>query len=158
MKLLLVANNGGHLLQLHHLQSVWRQFERIWVTGSKPDALSMLRDERVEYAFFPTDRNLKNLVRNLFLAFRIIRAERPDWVVTTGAAMSVPFCFVAKLFNVKVMYIESFAKIHRGTLSGRMVYPIADAFIIQWESLRGVYPRAVYGGTIYDDILDGRTS
>ena len=155
-KLLLVANNGGHLLQLSHLGDVWGCYEKVWVTGDKEDARVLLNGEKIYHAHFPTDRNPGNLVRNFILALRIIRKEKPDWIVSTGAAMAVPFCYAAKLCGKSVMYIESFAKITSPTLSGRLVYPIATAFFVQWEELKPVYPKALYAGTVYDDILNRR--
>jgi len=157
-KLLLVANNGGHLLQLCHLQNVWKSYDRIWVTGNKQDAGTLLSTEKIYYAHFPTDRNIKNLIKNCFLALRIILMENPDWVVSTGAAMAVPFCYMAKLFGKRVMYIESFAKINSPNLSGKLIYPIANVFFVQWRELQTIYPKAIYAGTVYDDILNCRPS
>lgn len=157
-KLLLVANNGGHLLQLRHLMDVWKDYDRLWVTGDKQDATWLLCGEKVVNGHFPTDRNLFNLVRNFILALRLMVKNKPNWVISTGAGMAVPFCFAAKLFGKKIMYIESFAKITSPTISGKIVYPIADVFLIQWKELRSVYPKAKYVGTVYDDIFDSGTA
>ena len=151
---MLVANNGGHLLQLCSLMNVWEKYESFWVTGNKPDASSLLGNEKIYYGYTPTDRNIVNLFRNIFLAVKIIFKEKPDVIVSTGAALAVPFCYVGKIFGCKVIYLESFAKINTPTLSGKMVYPISNLFLIQWESMRKHYPKAKYAGTVYDDILD----
>ena len=58
-------------------------------------------------------------------------------------------CYIAKLFRKKVIYIETFANIYSKTVSGKLVYPIADVFIVQWESMLHIYPKAVYGGWIF---------
>ena len=55
----------------------------------------------------------------------------------------------AKLFRKKVIFIETFANSKTKTLSGSIVYPIADIFIVQWESMLDIYPKAVLGGWIY---------
>ena len=49
----------------------------------------------------------------------------------------------------KVIFIESFAKKKTRTLSGRIVYPIATVFIVQWEEMLKFYPKAKYFGGIY---------
>lgn len=157
-KIMLVANNGGHILQLAHLRNIWERYDRVWVTGNKQDATYLLQGEKIYYAYRPTDRNLKNMFKNMLLAFKIFWLEKPAWVVTTGAGMAIPFCYVAKLFRIKVMYIESFAKIRTPTVSGRIVYPISNAFFVQWQGMLKYYPKAHYEGTIYDDILDSRSS
>ena len=58
-------------------------------------------------------------------------------------------CYIGKLFGSKVIFIETFANSKTKTLSGRMIYPIADLFIVQWEEMLELYPNAVYGGWIY---------
>ena len=45
--------------------------------------------------------------------------------------------------------IETFANSETKTLSGKLIYPIADTFIVQWESMLELYPKAIYGGWIY---------
>lgn len=157
-KLLLVANNGGHLLQLVSLREVWERYDRVWVTGDKSDRHSLLKGERVLHGHHPTDRNIPNMLRNFVMALRLLFRERPAAVMTTGAAMAVPFCYAAKLFGIKVIYLESFAKLTSPTFSGRLVYPISDLFLIQWPAMKEHYPRAVYAGTVYDHILDSRTA
>ena len=73
----------------------------------------------------------------------------PDVVVTTGTHTAVPMCYIAKLFHKKVIFIETFANSRTKTKAGSMVYPIADVFIVQWESMLELYPKAVFGGWIY---------
>ena len=75
--------------------------------------------------------------------------ERPDVVVSTGALAVIPFCLIAKLFRRKLVFIESFAKVTSGNLTGRFLYRFADRFYVQWESMLKVYPKAVYRGGIY---------
>ena len=74
---LLVCSSGGHLLQLLELRPAWEEFPRVWVTFDKSDSGSLLAGERVIHAHGPTNRNVPNLLRNLALARRVIRRERP---------------------------------------------------------------------------------
>ncbi len=149
-KVLLVASNGGHLLQLLQLADLWQQDERHWVSFRKSDALSLLADERVTWAHHPTNRNIPNLIRNLGLALRLVRRGTVRAVVTTGAGVGVPFAIVGRLAGVNVVYIESMARITSPSLTGRLVYPFADTFIVQWPGLLRYYKRAVTFGTVFD--------
>lgn len=79
----------------------------------------------------------------------ILRQEDPDVVITTGALIAYPFCLIAKLRGKKVVYIESFARVHDRSLTGRLVYPFADLFLVQWESMLECYPKAKYVGGIF---------
>jgi UDP-N-acetylglucosamine:LPS N-acetylglucosamine transferase len=141
MKLCLVSSSGGHLLQLYVLEEWWSKYERFWVTFKKEDAVSLLQRERVYWAYFPTNRNIKNLIRNTYLALKILFKEKPDIIVSTGAGVAVPFFYVGKLMKAKLIYIEVFDRIDSPTLTGKLVYPITNIFLLQWEEQKKFYPR-----------------
>lgn len=91
-----------------------------------------------------------DLVRIFLASFALMRRIKPDVIISTGSAATFPACWIQKkIYKRKVIYIESFAKRTSGTITGKLVYPFADFFIIQWEELKRVYPNAIYGGMIY---------
>ncbi|MGX6428795.1 PssD/Cps14F family polysaccharide biosynthesis glycosyltransferase [Levilactobacillus yonginensis] len=149
MKVCLVGSSGGHLAHLRLLREFWADEQRFWVTFDKPDVRSLLKGERRINCFFPTNRNLKNLVKNTWLAFKVLRRERPDVVISSGAAVAVPFFYVSKLLRIKTVYIEVFDRIDAPTLTGKLVYPVTDLFVVQWPEMRKVYPKAVNLGRIF---------
>jgi beta-1,4-N-acetylglucosaminyltransferase len=149
MKVLLVASTGGHLTQLVALREWWSRHRRHWVTFENEHALSVLAHERVTYAFAPTTRNVPNALRNLRLAITLLRRARPDLVVSTGAGVAAPFFVVARLLGIRTLYIEVIDRIASRTLTGRMVYPLADGFAVQWPEQQALYPGAtVIGATL----------
>ncbi|MCJ7699354.1 UDP-N-acetylglucosamine transferase subunit ALG14 [Candidatus Bathyarchaeota archaeon] len=141
MKVCLVSSSGGHLFQLYALKAWWQKVDRFWVTFQKADAASLLVGEKVYRAHGPTTRNIKNLIRNFFLAFRILRKERPDLIISTGAAVAVPFFYVGKLLGCRLVFIEVYDRVDSPTLTGRLVYPITDAFVLQWPEQKKYYPK-----------------
>ena len=149
MKVCMVGSSGGHLTHLYMLKPFWEKQERFWVTFDKDDARSLLAGERVYPCYFPTNRNVKNLIRNTFLAWKVLRKEKPDLIISSGAAVAVPFFYLGKLFGAKTIYIEVFDRIDKPTLTGRLVYPITDKFIVQWEEMKKVYPKAENLGSIF---------
>ncbi|MFQ6178958.1 PssD/Cps14F family polysaccharide biosynthesis glycosyltransferase [Bacillus paranthracis] len=147
MKICLVGSSGGHLIQLYQLEKWWSKHERFWVTFDKQDSKSLLKNEQTFWCHYPTNRNIKNLVKNTFLAFKILRKERPDVIISTGAAPAIPFFYLGKLFGCKLVYIEVYDRIDLPTLTGKVVYPITDKFILQWEEQKKLYPKGeVLGG------------
>ena len=84
----------------------------------KEDARSLLKGENVYPCYFPTNRNVKNLIRNTFLAWKVLRKEKPDLIISSGAAVAVPFFYLGKLFGAKTIYIEVFDRIDKPTLTG----------------------------------------
>ena len=101
------------------------------------------------YCHYPTNRNIKNLIKNTFLAIKVLRKEKPDLIISSGAAVAVPFFYLGKLFGAKLVYIEVFDRIDKSTMTGKLVYPITDKFIVQWEEMKKVYPKAVNLGSIF---------
>lgn len=92
---------------------------------------------------------LPRLAVNAFRSLRIFLAERPDVIVCTGVLATVPLCLVCKLFGKKLIFIESYAKVKTPTLTGKLLYPFADRFYVQWQELLEFYPKARYVGGIY---------
>ncbi len=82
-------------------------------------------------------------------AFCIMLKERPDFIITTGALIAYPFCVIGKLMGVKIVYVESFARVKRPSLTGRLLYDFSDLFIVQWEDMLKLYPKSVLGGGIF---------
>lgn len=72
---------------------------------------------------------------------------RLDYILWRGGGGS--FFYIGKLFGAKLVYIEVFDRIDKPTMTGKMVYPIADRFIVQWEEMKKVYPKAVNLGSIF---------
>lgn len=152
-KVLFVSSLGGHLTQLLQLKPLFSEYDYHIVTEksiitedlSKQYPISFLAYGARNYLF----KYIFKLSYNLILSFVYFLREKPDVVVTTGAHTAVPICYIAKLFGKKVVFIESFAKTSTPTLSGKLVYPIADLFVVQWKEMEKHYPKAVYGGSIY---------
>lgn len=149
MKICLVGSSGGHLTHLYMLKPFWKNKERFWVTFDKEDARSILKDEKLYPCYYPTNRNVKNLIKNTALAVKVLIKEKPDLIISSGAAVAVPFFWIGKLMGAKLIYIEVFDRIDKPTLTGKLVYPIADKFIVEWEEMKKVYPKAVNFGSIF---------
>lgn len=149
MKVCLVGSSGGHLTHLYMLKGFWENEDRFWVTFPKEDAKSLLAKEKVYACHYPTNRNFKNLIKNTFLAFRVLFKEKPDLIISSGAAVAVPFFYLGKLFGAKTIYIEVFDRMDKPTVTGRLVYPVTDKFIVQWEEMKKVYPKAINLGSIF---------
>lgn len=147
--LLLVCSTGGHLLQLVSLREAWEPFTRVWVTFDKSDARSLLRDERVTFAHGPTNRSLKNLIRNLAVAWRVVGEVRPRVVLSTGAGVAVPFAWIARLRGASIVYVESLARIEGPSLTYRLIAPVAARRYVQWPELADALPGARFAGNVY---------
>ncbi len=145
----IVCSSGGHLAQLHCLDAWWSRHDRFWVTFDKPDAVSLLAGERVVWGHHPTNRNVKNLLRNTVLALKTLARERPDVLVSNGAGIAVPFFYVGKLlFGCKTVYVEVYDRIDSPTVTARLVRPVLDRMVVQWEEQKDFYPEGINLGGV----------
>ena len=131
------------------LKPFWDNKNRFWVTFDKEDARSLLQDEKFYSCYYPTNRNIKNLIKNTYLAIKILKKERPDLIISSGAAVAVPFFYIGKLLGSKLIYIEVFDRIDKPTMTGKLVYPVVDKFIVEWEEMKQVYPKAINLGSLF---------
>ena len=143
-----MASSGGHLAELLELAGEYQRESRHWVTFDRPDARLLLAGESLDYAYSPTNRHVGNLIRNTFLAFGLVARLRPDAVITTGAGVGVPFVYAARALGKRAIYVESLARINRLSLSGRLVYPVASHFFVQWPELADRHRKCRYLGAI----------
>jgi UDP-N-acetylglucosamine:LPS N-acetylglucosamine transferase len=146
---LLVGSSGGHLTQLYALKPWWSQHARGWVCFDTPDAVHTLKDEdTVWWAFYPTTRNIKNLLRNTRLAWRVMREFKPTVVLSTGAGVAVPFFVIGRLTGVRTVYIEVYDRIETPTLTGRLCRPFTDLMLVQWPEQAALYDGAIVVGPL----------
>lgn len=149
IKIGIVTSKGGHLFQLTKINRLIRKYQRFWVTDKGHDTDQFLSNERVYFGFFPESRNVPNFFKNIFVAFRILKREKPKVLMSCGAGIAVPFFLIGKyLFHEKLIYIEPFDFVAFPSLTGRIVYNFVDLFIIQQHVQKKWYPKAKYWGSL----------
>ncbi|WP_236795442.1 PssD/Cps14F family polysaccharide biosynthesis glycosyltransferase [Amycolatopsis sp. GM8] len=148
-RLLMVCSSGGHLAQLHMLHDWWSRYDTHWVTFDCPQARELLQGRSASWAYHPTTRNIPNLIRNFLLAVRVLREQKPDVVVSTGAGVAWPFMVLARLFGARTAYLEVYDRISSKTLTGRLCRPFTDLFMVQWPEQERLYPGSVVVGTVF---------
>ena len=149
MKLCFAASSGGHMEELSRLAGVIGGRESFLITEAVSNSTAPSFCDRVYTVRLVNRKEFLFPVRLMGLlirSFQILRKERPDCVITTGALAGYPVSLAAKLMGKKIIYVESFARVHSASLTGKLIYPFADLFIVQWEEMLKKYPRAVYGG------------
>ena len=149
MKICLVGSSGGHLNHLFMLKPIWEKHNRFWATFDQEGSQSLLKGEQMYPLYFPSNRSLKALVINTARAIKILAKERPDLIISSGAAPAVPFFYIGKLMGIKTVYVEVYDRINRDTMTGKLCYKVSDLFIVQWEEMKEIYPEAINLGSIF---------
>jgi UDP-N-acetylglucosamine:LPS N-acetylglucosamine transferase len=135
-------------MQMLLLEPSYRHLDTTWVTLPGTDVAYLLRDRNVILGHGPTNRSLSRLALNLGVAWRVIRRVRPDVILCTGAALAVPFFLVGRLLGVRLVYVESLTRTESLSLSGRLVYPLASEFFVQWPDAARGRRKARYAGSL----------
>lgn len=146
MKICLICSPGGHLTELSQLKNAWKGYEHFYITF-KEETSKYLKN--VYYITDPKRSPLK-LFKNFFQSLKILIKENPDVLITTGGGIAVPGCYIGKFLGKKIIYIESFCRTENPSLTGKLLYPVSDIFLVQWRKLLKKYgKKALYKGRIF---------
>ena len=153
--IMFIASTGGHLEELLQLEKMFSNYDYLLIT-EKTKSNEYLKDvykKHVVYLVYGTKYHfliypfklLFNCLKSLFLYLKY----SPDYIITTGTHTAGPMCYIGKIFGSKIIYIETFANMVTKTATGKLIYPISDKFIVQWESMKDLYPKSDFGGWIF---------
>jgi beta-1,4-N-acetylglucosaminyltransferase len=73
---------------------------------------------------------------------------RPQAVIGCGPAISVLASIAGKLIGAKAIHVETGSRVSTLSLSGKIMYKIADLFFVQWTPLKVKHPKAIYAGRL----------
>ena len=147
-KLCLVSSSGGHWEQLKKLAPLAEKYDGFYVTEkTRFDA------SPAKYLMYQTDLKDKwmipKMIVNSLKTIKIWYKERPYIIVTTGTLVAYPFYLLSVLFRKRFVFIETFGRANMPTVAGRLMEKHSDLFIVQWETQKKHYKKAIYGGCLY---------
>lgn len=155
-KLCLAANSGGHLNQLLQLNEFTSKYDYFFVTDRTDFSEELSATEKVFFVEkFIIKECLKKFrfvkpIKNFWQSFLILKREKPELIITTGAGTAFGSCLAGWLLRKKIIFIESIARVAEPSTFGRFITPIASASFVQWETMLKFYKRAVYTGAIFN--------
>ncbi|SFU66463.1 UDP-N-acetylglucosamine--LPS N-acetylglucosamine transferase [Pseudoduganella namucuonensis] len=133
-KILAVASGGGHWVQMLRLRPAFEGQRMVYVTV-QPSYASQVPGERFYAVTDATRWSRWDLVKMICQVGWIVLKERPDVVVTTGAAPGVVALRVGKLLGAKTVWLDSIANVEHMSMSGQRVRRFADLWLTQWQHL-----------------------
>lgn len=150
MKVCFIASSGGHFQQLMMLEPLMEKYESFVVTEKTN---YQLKCKHPMYYVPQIQRKEKlwglRFVGIALKSIKIFLKEKPDVIISTGVLATLPMCFLGKIFRKRIIFIESFAKSEKPTLTGRVMVKLSDKVYVQWQSLLGFYTEATCLGSIY---------
>lgn len=134
-KVMAVASIGGHWVQLLRIaRPMEEKYEMVYVSNH-PKCATMVEGQR----FYETEDFSRSdawkLVPSFFKAVKLVWREKPDAIITTGAAPGLVFLLVGRLFWKKTIWIDSIANAAHLSASGRIASKFASRTYAQWQDL-----------------------
>ena len=147
-KIGLVCSHGGHLTELLELQPAFEGFDTFYFCYDADTT------RRLEHAYLTPNRPYSpfHVAKNFVRLWRIFNAERPDFIVSTGAEIAIPAFIIARLRRIPTLYIECGAQVTTPSITGRLLVHLAGTFFVQWPELAARYgKKAAYAGSLIDE-------
>ena len=155
LNILYILGSGGHTAQMIELSKDLKEKINYFYLVQEDDVLSK---KKIIYKgkIIKVKRNAKfkelkifSIFRTIFIFFKaikIIKKNKIDTIISAGPGISIPFFYAGKLLGKKLIFIESWARVISKSISGKLIYPIADIFFVQWKDNLKNYPKALYRG------------
>ena len=147
-RLCFVSKSVGHREQLQKMEPLAQKYEGFFVTEK-----TQFEAPLGKYFMCQTDLKDKMMIPkmmwNSIYTIYIWAKERPDFVITTGTMVAYPFYLLAVFFHKKFVFIETFGRANMPTIAGKRMEKHTDLFIVQWETQKKFYKKAIYGGCLY---------
>ncbi len=124
MKICIVSSCGGHLTEVRALQPAYAKYDHFYVLNVPVDLPPDMASRTFVVSHAERDWRVAS---NFVEAWRILRAERPTIILSTGAGLAVPFAVVGKLLGIPNIFVETMTRVTEPSLTGRLMYRLADA-------------------------------
>ena len=149
IKICYTASDGGHTHELMQLDELYKKYPGIFITETRNAKDVFQAVYTLPQVNRKSLRSIFRFIGSLFTVRSILAKEKPTHIVSCGAMCTVPVCLIGKLMKIRVIYVESYTRMKDLSLTGKILYPFADLFVVQWKQLADRYPKAVYGGALF---------
>jgi beta-1,4-N-acetylglucosaminyltransferase len=148
MKIALICSHGGHLTEMTYLIDAFAQHDIFFITYDN------IRTRNLKYQkyLFPNfgEKPYKMLL-NFANIINILLKEKPDILVSNGAEIAIPFFYIGRLLRIRTIFIECYTRIDKPTITGKLVYPISELFLVLWPEMLTFYGKnAEYWGNMFN--------
>jgi beta-1,4-N-acetylglucosaminyltransferase len=149
LKLCLVCSHGGHFTEMAHLFGAFEHHDYFIVTYESEATKNLKKSYLLRFEGWDLKGKILH-IKSIIKSAQILIEERPNVIITTGGGeIAVPFCYFGKILGCKIIFIETLARVSTPSGGGKLIYPISDLFLVQWQSLLKKYGcNAKYWGKI----------
>ncbi len=134
VKVLALSSGGGHWVQMLRLRPAFDGCDVVFATVKPEYRVDV---QGADFRVIPDANRWSkvSLLRSALGVLRVLWHERPDVVVSTGAAPGYFAIRLAPLFRARTIWVDSVANIDELSLSGQQAGPHAALWLTQWAHL-----------------------
>lgn len=121
-KAMLVCSTGGHLTELLRLEAHFGAHpDSLWVTFDTPQSRQLLEGRRVLPLPYIGPRDLRKTIAAVPTLERVLRSEKFDAAISTGAAVATAALPLAAAHGTPTTYVESVCRLHGPSTTGKIL-------------------------------------
>jgi UDP-N-acetylglucosamine:LPS N-acetylglucosamine transferase len=145
-KVFAVASIGGHWIQLLRIaKPMEEKYEMVYLC-THPKCETMVEGNKFHLISDYSRWDAWKMIPSFFQLLRIVRKEKPDAIITTGAAPGLMCLLAGKILGRKTIWIDSIANVQHLSASGRIAAKFATRVYTQWKDL--ATDKIVFAGNI----------
>lgn len=133
-KVLAISSPGGHWTQLLRLRPAFEDSEVIYATTQAGSKHKVKGHRFYKLPDANKDKKFKIIVLALNILYVLLK-ERPDVIISTGAAHGYLALLLGKYLGAKTIWLESIANAQDYSLSTQLVRSYADLLLTQWPHM-----------------------
>ena len=114
-------------------------------------SVASIESEQIARFHSVPDANRDTKLRMLLLLFKmfwIVLLDRPDVVISTGAAPGYVAIRIGKLFGARTLFIDSIANGKEPSLSAKLSLAHADVTLSQWPEVSQAFGTSYWGAIL----------
>lgn len=145
-KVFAVASIGGHWIQLLRIaKPMEEKYEMVYLC-THPKCETMVEGNKFHLISDYSRWDAWKMIPSFFQLLRIVRKEKPDAIMTTGAAPGLMCLLAGKVLGTKTIWIDSIANVQHLSASGRIAAKFASRVYTQWKDL--ATDKIIFAGNI----------
>jgi hypothetical protein len=148
-RLLIVSSSGGVLLDVLALEPWWSRYDAAWAVVEAADTASALAGHRVHWIWETSIRNPLAIFPGLARAWRILRGERPELIVSAGSGPAISFFLVARVLGIPTFWVSTLNVLTTPGISAKICARLSSRVLLQQSSMLGAHPNGLVIGELY---------
>jgi UDP-N-acetylglucosamine:LPS N-acetylglucosamine transferase len=152
-KVLAIFGEGGHYAQMKRLQNELKLENKNVVAIVDSKSLDLFTDSYVALALreknsFSIYYMIRSFIFNMRLFFHVISSYELSVLISTGPGLCIFPALAFTIMGKPVIFIETWSRFETKSITGRVMYIVANRFYVQNKELLKIYPNAIYSGRL----------